>query len=504
MSKRPNIIYILNDHQAFYGHGKMAGGPKIRRPNIKKLANEGVNFTRAYTACPLCGPARRTMLTGLFPHNHGEIKNETNHKYDRELYLTALSNSGYKNYYFGKWHAGRGIPQDFGCEGFSMPAYGNPYITPTYKEYIKKKNLPSFQVKVEHSFMDPEMSLTKAHGIKKGELLNPDFFTLSSHTAGPMTTPKETHEAFFLANLACDKLREIVEERNNKPFHMRVDFWGPHQPYFASRDYVDLYDPKTISELPSFDEDLKDKPEIYKSNFDRPISKNGKLIYPNPVPWEVWQEILAYNYAQQTMVDEAGGMVLEALDELGLTDDTLVIWSTDHGDAVGCHGGHFDKDSYMPEEMIRIPMVIRYPGMIPAGKECDKLVSNIDLAPTFLDAAGVSIKESVDGKSLLPLITQNDLNWRNDIMCETHGHYIDHNGRALVAERYKYIWNEEDMNELYDLQNDPFELNNLIHEHDNEELIADLKERLANWRQKTGDFVVKSMIRGKRLKVSKV
>lgn len=166
------------------------------------------------------------MLTGLFPHNHGEIKNETNHKYDKELYLTTLANAGYKNFYYGKWHAGRGTALDFQSEGFSCPAYGNPYITPEYKEYIKKNNLPHFQVKIEHSFMEPESPYAKVHGIKKGNLLSPSFVNLSSHATGIMTTPKETHEAFFIARLACDTIRKIAEEGNNTLFHMRVDFWG--------------------------------------------------------------------------------------------------------------------------------------------------------------------------------------------------------------------------------------------------------------------------------------
>ncbi|MBD3253771.1 MAG: sulfatase-like hydrolase/transferase [Candidatus Lokiarchaeota archaeon] len=504
MSEKPNIIYILNDHQAFYGHGEMAGSPKIQRPNIEKLGNEGVKFTRAYTACPLCGPARRTMLTGLFPHNHGEIKNETNHKYDRELYLSKLAEGGYKNYYFGKWHAGRGLPHDFQCEGFSCKAYGNPYITPEYKEYIKKHDLPDFEVRIKHSFMDPKSNYTtQVHGIIEGALYKPDFVSLSTHTTGLMTTPKETHEAYFLAYLACEKLKEIAKSDNQEPFHMRIDFWGPHQPYFTTQDFLDLYDPKEIKQLPSFDENLKksNKPEIYQSNFDYPISEDGKLIYPNPVPWEVWQEVLAYNYAQQTLVDEAAGRILDTLEELGLSDNTLVIYSTDHGDAVGCHGGHFDKDSYMPEEMMRIPMVLRYPGVVEEKQVSDKLVSNIDLAPTFLDAAGLKFSEPVDGRSLLPISKTPESEWREDLMCETHGHYILHNGRMLVTDRYKYVWNEDDLDELYDLKEDPFELNNLINLGEYKDILDDLKKRLTKWRDKTGDIVDKSMIYGKRLKI---
>ena len=504
MSKKTNIIYILNDHQAFYGHGEIVGGPKIFRSNITRLAKKGIEFTRAYTACPLCGPARRTMLTGLFPHNHREIKNETNHKYDKELYLTSLANTGYKNYYYGKWHAGRGTALDFQCDGFSCPGYGNPYITSEYKKYIKKNKLPHFQVKIEHSFIEPESNYTKVHGIKKGTLHSPGFVTLSTHSTGIMTTPKETHEAFFIASLACDKLREIAEGGNKRPFHMRVDFWGPHQPYFAPQEYLDLYNYGNIPPLPSFSENLEDKPRIYKSNHDYPISKNGQLIFPNPLPWEdVWQKILSLNYAQQTLIDAAGGMVLDTLDDVGLTDDTMIIWSTDHGDSVGCHGGHFDKDCYMPEEMVRIPMVIRYPGEIPSGQVCDRLVSNLDLAPTILNAAGVSFRDPVDGKSLLPLSSMQESDWREDLMCETHGHYINHLGRLIVTDRYKYVWNDNDMDELYDLKQDPFELKNLINNKQYSDVLMDMKIRLAKWRQKTSDIVTRDMIKGKWLKLPK-
>lgn len=493
MSKRPNIIYILNDHQAFYGHGEMAGGPKIKRPNFESLASEGIKFTRAYTACPLCGPARRTMLNGLFPHSHGEIKNDSNHPYEKEIYLDRLAEEGYKNYYYGKWHAGPGTAHDHHCEGFSYNGYSNPYLKPEYKKYLKKNDLPSFQVKIKHSFQS---------NLIEDKLYTPEMSMYTESAIGVMTTPIETHEAFFLANLACDTLKKIAKSGNNQPFHMRVDFWGPHQPFFPAQEYIEKYNPEEIPEYPNFRDDLKDKPEIYKYEHHYRISKNGKIIIPNPLPWSTWQRILAYNYAQQTLIDEAGGMVLETLKELGLVDNTIVVWLSDHGDSVGCHGGHFDKNAYMPEEMMRIPLAIKYPDKIPAGQVCDNLVSNIDLVPTLLDVVDTSFRNSVHGKSLIPLCTQKNADWREDLMCQTYGHFTSHLGRLVVTDRYKYIWNDGDMNELYNLKEDPFELYNLINNSEYNEVIADMKTRLAKWRQKTGDFVTKDMIKGKRLKIS--
>lgn len=501
MTKKPNIVFLLYDHQAFYGHGKMVNGPKIKQPNFEKFATQGIEFTNAYTCCPLCAPARRSMLTGLFPHTHGEYCNVSFHEFDKETYLSKLAEAGYKNYYYGKWHAGPGTAYNHHCEGFSYPDYNNPYTKPEYKKYLKMNNLPPFEVKIERNFFDfkagPLKGLSKI--LAKGKLWKSIGPACNEHAMGVMTTPKETHESFFLASLVCNKLKEIYQENSNQPFHLRVDFWGPHQPYFATKEFLDMYPPDLIPEHPSFQDDLKNKPEIYRSEYNHPLNHLGKLIIPNPLPWSEWQKILAFCYAQQTLIDEAVGLILKALDKYGFFDNTLVVWTTDHGDAVACHGGHFDKCAYMPEEMLRIPFVLRYPGVIPAGQKSEKLVSNLDLGPTFLDVAGNSFSNPVHGKSILPISSNKETEWRKDLMCETNGHNYIHLGRAIVTNQYKYIWNFRDMDELYDLKNDPYEMNNLINNQDFASVLADLKYRLENWRKKTNDNITTRELRKDRV-----
>lgn len=497
MSKKPNIIFLLNDHQAFYGHEENNPNTQIKRPYFKKLASEGIEFTQAYTACPLCGPARRTFLTGLFPHNHKELLNEVNHPFDKQTYFEKLNDEGYQCFYYGKWHAGPGTPlSNYECEGFSLPNYGNPYVTEEYKKYLVENNLPPFEVKIHHSLLNPDWPKTKRAGISEGKNHKPsDPELLSEHTTGIMTSPKETHEAFFLAHLACEKLKELAKNDNKEPFHLRVDFWGPHQPYYVPKEFYDLYNPEEISEYPNFQYNMEGKPEIYKFDVNYPISKNGRLITPNPIPWSKWQEILAFHYAQITLVDEAAGLILKRLKELDMDKNTLVVWTTDHGDAVACHGGHFDKDCYMPQEMIRVPLAIRYPEEILPGQKNDALVSSIDLAPTLLAAAGTSFDKKIDGKSLLPLFINKEHEWRNDLMIEMHGHYHLHLGRAIVNDKYKYIYNEKYLDELYDLKNDPYELNNLINNSDYSEVLNEMEVRLRRWREKTGDSMTRRKIR---------
>lgn len=495
MPEKPNILFLLNDHQLFYGHGTMAGGPSIQRPSFEQLADQGIKFTRAYTACPLCGPARRTMLTGLFPHNHHELLNEVNHPFDRETYLEILNRIGYQNYYYGKWHAGPGTAHDLHCKGFCYPKFGNPYITPEYKDYLKKHDLPQFEVEITQNFWSPEWKRTKEAGLEVGKPYSPLGTNYDESAFGVMTTPLETHETIFLATMACEQLKKISKSNNEKPFHMRVDFWGPHAPYFVSKEFTNLYDPKKIPVYPSFDEDLKTKPNTYTHDMYYPISENGKLIYPNPLEWSEWQKALSYAYAHISMVDHAGGLILKTLEQLGLAENTMIIWTADHGDALASHGGHFDKDSYLPEEILRIPMTIKFPGEIKAGQKSNAFVSNIDLAPTILDAVGMKFSYDVDGQSLIPLATNEVSSWREDLMIESHGHKHIHLGRVLVYDHFKYIYNEKDMDELYDLDRDPYELNNLISDSNYASTVQEMKAKLQNWRQKTEDSMNKRKIR---------
>lgn len=505
MTQKPNIVFLLNDHQTFYGHGERVGGPKIIKPHFERLAKEGMEFTRAYTCCPLCAPARRSMLTGLFPHTHGELSNKSFNPFSNETYLDKLAEAGYKNYYFGKWHAGPGTAYDHRCEGFSYPGYNNPYTKAEYKKYLKENNLPHFQVRLQRSFNNPKTKYGKIHQsrIQSGELHSLDRATCNEHTVGIMGTPKETHEAFFLGHLACEKIKEIAKSETKEPFHLRVDFWGPHQPYFATQEYLDKYPPENIPELPSFRESLENKPSLYKFERNFPLHEGGKIIYPNPLPWSEWQKVLAMNYAQQTLIDEAGGLILDALDEFGFRDNTLVMWSTDHGDALGCHGGHFDKDTYMPEEMMRIPLAVRYPNVISAGQKSEKLVSNLDLPLTFLEVAGARFSNAVHGKSFLPICVNKNEEWREDLMCETNEHFTINIGRMIVTDQYKYISNDKDMDELYDLKNDPFELKNLVYDQKYKEVLIDMNNRLEKWRQKTNDKITRKTIRDERVRFVK-
>lgn len=495
MSKKlPNIVFLLSDHQLFYRHGWDDGNRPLR-PHFDRFVEKGVEFTNAYSATPLCAPVRRTMLNGQFPHKHKNYYNDSKVPYEEETYLRKLNDMGYKNYYFGKWHAGDGKALSAGqhCEGFSCDGYGNPYLTDTYKDYINKRNLPTAEHYIHYDFTAKRL---RDEGffkkLEQGKLYKCESSWAGEHAAGVTVTPRDTHESFFLANLACEQLEKVVKDEG--PFHLRVDFWGPHQPFFPTQEYVDMYDPKSINQYGNFDDDLTNRADVHKIDGNYKISNpdDMKLIYPNPIPWEDWQNVLTYAYAHQTMIDDAHGVIIAKIKELGLEENTVIIWATDHGDSLASHGGHFDKASFMSQEVLRVPLAIKWPKNIPTGQKRDQLVSNIDIPLTIVDIAQTAFTHEVHGTSLMPLALNGNAPWREDFMCETAGHgYIEKiHGRALIYSNFKLVLFENQLEELYDLDKDQYEMNNLAYEVAYASIKDDLLNRLRRWQEETNDNVL--------------
>lgn len=429
-------------------------------------------------------------MTGLYPHNHRNYYNYSNPPYDHEIYLNRLAEHGYQNIFIGKWHAGSGTALDFQAEGFSCEDYGNPYRTQEYKNYLKSRNLPDPEHCVEY-FFSGEILQKQFPAMKKGPGYRSEGYWSGEHAVGITLSPKETHESFFLANLACDKLEQLSESASDRPFHLRVDFWGPHQPHFPTQEFVDLYDPGKIFEYGSFRDDLSGKPSAYWYDFQYPLAdESNRFVSPSPMAWSEWQVIMARAYAHITMIDAAGGRIIDKLHELGLADNTIVMWTTDHGDALASHGGRFDKGTFMSEEVIRVPLAVCRPGFIGAGQRIPALVSGIDIAPTILDCAGTGFMHSVDGQSILPLATRDPITWRDELLVETYGHGfgIRKMGRAVITQEHKYVAWQDDLDELYDFNQDPFELHNLVEENGAKGLLEDMQSRLSTWISHTGDL----------------
>jgi len=485
MTKRPNIVVILADHVAFAGH---YGSKRFnyRWPHLERIAQQGAWFDRAYAITPVCTPSRASFLTGKRPDKHGlrwnsEYPipyNRTEFREDEELYADHIARAGYDNHYFGKWHCGVDkTAADYGLKGWSLPEYGNLYASDAYKDYLKRIGEPQPMCRIEHHLLQPELN-------GQDVLMDPAEPWDYMDGAGVLSGSSEVQEQFFVANMACDALRELKD--TDTPFSMVISMWGPHHPYYPSQEFADQIDPKDIPKYPSFDEDLSAKPWRYRVQRDLRCLHRAFERWPE---WETWQTVLARCYAAGLQTDAAIGRIADVLEETGLAEDTLFIVTADHGDGIAAHGAGWDKYSSFTEEVARIPLVMRWPERIPEGVRTDAPVNLLDVTATICSAAGAEKTDHplpMDGDDLIPIA--NGTVTRDQMICDHFGHSGDISfQKILYQDGFKYVacWGDED--ELYDLSADPFELNCLLKdpEHQNrlkqmrDAVIAHLEDRRA-------------------------
>ncbi len=468
MSKtKPNILLITTDQHRCDSLG-IYGNKICQTPNLDKLANEGMLFDHAFTVTAVCTPARASLLTGLLPHNHKLLANfERNVGYATELdrslipFSHYLNEAGYRCANIGKWHAGikRG-PGEYGFEGSHYPGWCPALNHPDYFNYLQENKLPPFK------FRDV-MRGTFPNG-QPGNIIG-----------GVYEGPVEGTYACFLAERAIEKMKSFL---NNpaQPFFLALHFFAPHLPYFLPESHINLYNPQDIPLPKSMNETFENKPIVQRHYaahwcFDC-FSK------------EDWQKIISMYWADVTLVDEQIGRVLRFLDDNGLTEHTAVFFTADHGAFVGSHKLS-DKGPAMYDDIYRIPFITRFPGLVQPQFICSEFVSPlIDLTATFLDLCDIPVPSHFDGRSIIPLL-KGDIptDWRKEIYAEFHGHHFPFPQRMIRSKTHKLIINPADIDELYDLVNDPDEMVNQIDNDAYKRVKLSLTEKLYHHLQKTGD-----------------
>lgn len=475
---RPNIVWLTSDHMVWAHHKRLTGYPIL--PTYERISAEGLTFNNAFSVTPLCQPCRASMLTGVYAHRHGMLQNDglqgakLDFDADEKLMSHHLLEAGYRVGYFGKWHTGvERTAQDFGFEGFSCPGYGHPYWTDEYEDYLARHNLPHAEVTVERWVGHPGW---EGKTIRLADFEKPYASPYQlMEASGVLNTPVETHEAYFLADISNRWLEDAAQ--GNQPFCMRVDLWGPHHPFWVGEPFLNTIDPELLPEYPTFNSNLEHRPQNHR---DLLAYRRGFDPYRN---WEDWQWYLARCHEHATLCDVALGRIVDKLDELGLRENTILMYAVDHGGALCSNGELVDKGWVMTDETVRIPLAIRWPEKVAANVTSDAFVMNMDLVPTVLEAADAIIPEPTDGISMLGLCQAPEATvWRDDIMLEHHGHYGEtHFQRQLRHGDYKYVAHLDDLGELYDISADPFETNNLINEPTMQPILGNLQERLRLW-----------------------
>jgi len=279
----------------------------------------------------------------------------------------------------------------------------------------------------------------------------------------------------------------------NKKFVVSVNPWGPHQPFQVPQDTKDTIYPDRalIPEYPNFSSNAANRPPYVRDYLN---GRRGEM--PGMNTWPDWQPVIARAYEHYTYVDMAIGRLLDYLDEKGLAENTLVILTADHGDELGSHGGLIDKAGNLSEEACRIPLVIRWPGRIIPGTKSGALVSNVDITATILEAGGLSVPPGMDSRSLMPVFSGDESKFEEMLLFH-FGHSSGsgnhwYTQRAYYYGDYKYLASNADdgsfmHHELYNLLNDPFELNNLMDEPSKKADALNMAKRMLSYMNMIGD-----------------
>jgi len=469
-ASRPNVLLLLTDQER--ADLVAPDGLPVETPNIDRLRQQGMWFSSAYTPTSICTSARASLLTGRYPHAHGLLNNS--HEADAirtdlpeglPTLGELLADSGYTNTYLGKWHVSHNhTPGDFGFRYFGGSDYHHDNFEVAFEHYRES-----------HGIRVPETDVEDRIYTGTG-----DDGTL---VAGTDPVPVEASRPYFLAERTINALERWVDDNRQPCFH-RTDFLGPHHPYVVPEPYASMYDPSEIEPWGNYAETFDGKPRVHEQY----LQYRGVEGFD----WETWAEAVAKYFGFMTLIDDQIGRVLDALDELGLAEETAVVHTTDHGDLTGSHR-LFNKGPMMYEETYRIPLVVRWPGVVEPGSRSEAFVRLQDLMPTFLEWAEVEVPDGLHARSIQPLLRgETPADWPDSVYAQYHGDEFGlYSQRFVRTTRYKFVYNGPDCNELYDLVADPHELQNLVDHPAYADVRADMARRLVDWMDRVDDSLRK-------------
>ena len=450
---KPNILIVMTDHQR--ADTVLPEHPAIT-PNVARLAEEGVTFTNTFCPTPHCCPARATFFTGLYPSHHGVWNNICNRQAlstglndGVRLWSEDLADAGYRLHFSGKWHVSiEESPKDRGWTEHFVSAAKGTYHGTSWDRYRALAAQP-----------DPV-----ARGA--GEILRPGYGTYRLYGTGDKTGQHDE----IAAQHALDLLPQLAQ--SDEPWGLYVGFIGPHDPYIVPQKYLDMYDLDDVPLPPSYADGLADKPRIYQRMRN---TRFGQLS-----PREV-REGIRHFWAYCTYLDDLFGQILAALDATGQAENTLVLYTADHGDYVGEHG-LFAKGIPCFQGAYHVPAVVRWPaGLRNPGRRVDSYVSLADFAPTFIELAGQPLNRHFTGASLVPFLRDETPSaWRDAVHTQCNGVELYYTQRSVMTRDHKYVFNGFDRDELYDLRADPHEMHNVA----DDPAYADVKRQMCGkmWR----------------------
>lgn len=467
--RKPNILFLMTD-QHHHGVLGCAGDPLVKTPNLDKLARDGVRFTNAVCATPFCSPTRASLITGLWPHTHGIQKNVQGKGVgltDSAVFTEQiLFDKGCRTAQMGKWHLGDTAA--LRC----YKALGHDYYPETHKQYLKGIPEDKWDKPRDGDVVIGDVCYTPAMAEfcekwTRETARSPQNLS----TIGRSLIPPEYQYESWLA----DKCIDLIKKYRDDSFMITWSVSPPHAPWVVPDPYYSMYDPARIPMSPSHG----DKPaaayiDSEPSRFAAGLGEKGL------------RERLRCYYGQVTFMDALVGRILDALKAQGLDNDTLVIYTSDHGDMQTSHGMTDKSIVAFYEEILRVPLIARYPRTIKPGKVLNAHANSVDLMPTFLDFAGQSIPKGIHGVSLKPLLEGKAADDDRPGFCE-RGQSIPGTSRMIRTHDWKYCVYGANRRELFDLTNDPYERHDLSADGSRKPIIEELHKRLRQQMEKTND-----------------
>lgn len=443
-NQKPNILWLCTDQQRF-DTIRTLGNSKINTPNLDRLAKEGVSYTNAFCQSPVCTPSRASFLTGRYPRTTRCRQNGQRMPKDEILLPKMFADAGYQCGLAGKLHLASCSEgkiehrindgyHDFRWSHHPQPDWGNDNA---YTAWLSAKGMKWDELYNK----PPSGSKFWKHGIPAGH-----------------------HQTTWCAE---ETIRFLTENRN-RPWFFSFNCFAPHHPFDPPAEFMERYDPDEMP-LPKRKEgELKRKPGFQKLDAEWAHNCPGEF-HTGAMTEKDQREVCAAYYAMCEHIDSEVGRILDALEETGQAGKTLVVFMSDHGEMLGDHGIYF-KGPHFYDEAIKVPLLLRLPGLFDGGKTCEDLVELIDLAPTLLEVAGLTAPpDRLQGQSLI-----NSPRKRESVYCEYYNSWTHSDAYATMLrtrDEKIVVYHGTDQGEYYDLRSDPDEFDNRFHDPSAEDAV---------------------------------